>query len=209
VSSFPGRERDSERASESGTSLIEFTLVASLLFTLLFGIIEFGLAFRDRLTISNASQGAARVGSSLGDNDESDFEVLKSLEQSLGTLANSGIDIIRFVDVFRANSSGNPVSGCPGTSCNRYLYSPGFAPSCDWNPCPDPSAGYSGWSWAPASRDVELPGLDVMGVRITFKHDWVTGGLLPLPNVQCDGTAGATCWTDDALMRLEPQVFAP
>jgi TadE-like protein len=209
VSSFLRSNGDSLRVSERGTALIEFTLVASLLFTLLFGIIEFGLAFRDRLTISNASQGAARVGSSLGDNDDADYEMLRSLEQSLGTLANSGVDIVRYVDVFAANSAGNPISGCPGSKCNRYLYSPGFKPGCDWNPCPNPAIGYSGWSWAPSARDVELPGLDVMGVRITFKHDWVTGGLIPLPKIQCDGTPGSKCWTDGALMRLEPQVFAP
>ena len=197
--------------SEDGASLIEFTIVASLLFTLLFGIMEFGLAFRDRLTISNSTQGAVRVGSSLGDKDESDFEVLLALEQSLSTLPASGIGVVRHVDIYRANASGSPMSSCPGTSCNRYVYSPGAFPTCDWVPCPDPATGYvfPGGSWAPSSRDVALPDLDVMGLRITFAHTWVTGGIVPLPNVECDGTPGAGCWEDTAIMRLEPQVFGP
>ena len=175
---------------------------------LLFGIIEFGLAFRDRLTIANATQTSARVVSALGSDDTSDFETLKSLEQSLATLPNSGIGIVRHVDIYLANASGQPAGSCgPGGSlCNRYAWDP--QPSgCDWNPCPDPDAGYSGWTWDPASRDVALPGLDVVGVRVTFAHQWVTGGLVPLPNVDCNTSGFTNCWADTAILRLEPQVF--
>jgi len=195
------------RDREHGASLVEFTIVSTLLFMLVFGIVEFGLAFRDRLTVSNATQGAVRVGSALASSDESDFEVLRALEQSLSTLPNSGLGIVRHVDIYLANGSGNPSSGCPGSGCNRYAYQPGATPTCDWNPCPDPSAPSYGGSWLPDGRDDELPDLDVMGVRLTFAHDWITGGLVPLPNVRCDGSAGANCWADTAIMRVEPQVF--
>ena len=47
-----GSWRRSLRHDEAGASLVEFTVIATLLFTLLFGIIEFGFAFRDRLTIA-------------------------------------------------------------------------------------------------------------------------------------------------------------
>ena len=195
---------------EGGASLVEFTLVAGLLFTLVFGIVEFGLAFRDRLTVSNATQGAVRVGSALGSSDDSDFEVLLSLEQSLSTLPNSGIGVVRFVDIFEADALGDPTSGCPGAGCNRYAYTPG-AVDCDWTPCPDPSGASPayGGSWLPSGRDDALPGLDVMGVQLTFAHTWVTGGIVPLPNVDCDGSPGSRCWADLAIMRIEPQVFEP
>jgi Flp pilus assembly pilin Flp len=198
------------REGERGAALVEFTFIAVLLFTLLFGIVEFGLAFRDRLTVANATQTAARVGSALGDDDRADFEVLKSLEQSLQTLPNSGLDVVRYVDIFEADASGDPKTSCPGSECNRYLYVPGFTATCDWNPCPDPAAGGSlggGWATDEIDRDVVLPNLDVMGVKVTFAHEWVTGGLVPLPNVACDGTPGAECWADVAIMRLEPQRF--
>ena len=196
---------------EGGASLVEFTLVAGLLFTLVFGIVEFGLAFRDRLTVSNATQGAVRVGSALGSSDDSDFEVLLSLEQSLSTLPNSGLDVIRFVDIFEADAFGDPTSGCPGAGCNRYAYTPVPGPPCDWTPCPDPSLGVPayGGAWVPSGRDDALPGLDVMGVQLTFSHTWVTGGIVPLPNVDCDGSPGSRCWADLAIMRIEPQVFEP
>jgi hypothetical protein len=195
---------------ERGASLIEFTIAATLLFTLIFGIVEFGLAFRDRLTVSNATQGAVRVGSALGSSAESDFQVLKSLEQSLSTLPNSGLGIVRFVDIYRADAAGNPASNCPGAECNRYRYAPGGAPACDWVPCPDPSRGAAyGGGWRPDDRDDALPDLDVMGLTVTFAHQWVTGGIVPLPDVSCDARPGSRCWHDTAIMRIEPQIFEP
>lgn len=201
------------RSREDGAALVEFTFIAVLLFTLLFGIVEFGLAFRDRLTISSATQGAARVGSALGDDDRTDFEILKSLEQSLSTLPNSGIGVVRYVDIYEADANGDPKTTCPGGNCNRYNYDPGNVP-CGWTPCPsvDASGTFNGtlgggWALDEVDRDVVLPNLDVMGVKVTFAHKWVTGGLVPLPNVDCDGTPGSGCWADVAIMRLEPQRF--
>ncbi len=130
----------------------------------------------------------------------------------MSTLPNSGIGVVRFVDIYQSDASGDPTSGCPGVGCNRYTYTPGAFPTCDWTPCPDPSGGpptYGG-SWIPSGRDVAVDGgLDVMGVRLTFAHTWVTGGIVPLPNVSCDATPGSSCWQDTAIMRLEPQVFSP
>jgi len=48
-----------------------------------------------------------------------------------------------------------------------------------------------------------------MGVRLTFSHTWVTGGIVPLPNMDCDSPGFSNCWQDLAIMRIEPQVFAP
>ena len=143
------------RRRESGAALIEFALSATLLFTLMFGIVEFGLAFRDRLTITNATQGAARVGSALGNDLNSDLEVLKALEQSLATLPNSGLGIVRYVDIYHSDANGKPLQTCNAggsAKCNRYLYHPGYTPTCDWQPCPDADAGYTGWGWSPDDR---------------------------------------------------------
>jgi hypothetical protein len=195
---------------EQGAALVEFTLVAFLLLTLVFGIVEFGLAFRDRLTIGNASQGAARVGTAMGRDLTADLAVLQALEQTLSTLPGSGVGIVAYVDVFEANNLGLPTGGCPTGQCNRYFYAyiDGPGPLCDWAPCPDPDAGYSGWNWSPADREVAVGNLDVMGVEITFGHEWVIGSLVPLPDVSCDNAATPTdCWADTALMRMEPQQF--
>ncbi len=200
----------SPRRSERGAALVEMALVAPLLLVLLFGIIELGIAFKDRLTIGNGTQSAVRVVSAMGQQTDADLRLLQSFEQTLSALPGNGVGIVKYVDVFKADAFGNPVGGCPGGSCNRYfyVYADGTGPLCDWNPCPDPSAGYSGWNWAPTDRSVEVGSLDVVGVRMIYGHTWITGGFLPLPDVKCDnGSPPTNCWTDTALMRMEPQQF--
>ena len=177
-------------------------MVVTLLFTLLFGIIEFGFVFRDRLTIANATQSAARVGASMGSAPEADITVLRSLEQSLSTLPNSGVGIVRYVDIYKARADGTPQGPCPGPSCSRYVYFPGFTATCDWSPCPEDPLVVR-WT----GRDDALPDLDVLGLELGFAHNWLTD-FLPMNDVTCV-TPAADCWVETALMRIEPQVFAP
>jgi hypothetical protein len=49
-------------SSQKGTETVEFAISAFLIFTLLFGIIEFSLLLFDKATIANASREGARVG---------------------------------------------------------------------------------------------------------------------------------------------------
>jgi len=188
------------RNDEEGASLLEFTIIVTLLLTLLFGIIEFGFAFRDRLTIANATQSAARVGASMGSDPQADISILRSLEQSLSTLPNSGVGIVRYVDIFKADSNGDPASSCSGTFCTRYAYVPNWTPTCDWQPCPEDLTEVQ-WT----GRDDALPDLDVLGLRVGYAHTWLTD-FLPLQDVSCV-TPGVNCWTNIAIMRIEPQIF--
>ena len=55
------RRQDNER----GAALVEMALVTPLLVLLVFGILEFGLAFRDRLTVSNATSSPVVVLSAM------------------------------------------------------------------------------------------------------------------------------------------------
>ena len=186
---------------ERGSALVEFALISSILFVMLFGIIEFGLAFRDKLTVANATQGAARVGSAMGTDPAADWLLLESARQSLGGASDGSI--VRYVAVFLADGDGDPVAGM----INTYQYAPSSA--CGWSPCPDPDpANFSGYggAWVPSMRDTSVDGgLDVLGVRIYYARDWVTGGLLPLEDKTCTLASSTECWTDTALMRLEPK----
>jgi hypothetical protein len=49
-------------SDERGAGLVEFAIVVSLLLLIVFGIIEFGLAFNDYLNVRNGSREAARLG---------------------------------------------------------------------------------------------------------------------------------------------------
>jgi Flp pilus assembly protein TadG len=47
---------------EKGGALIEFSIIAPLLFVILFGIVEFGLVLYNQAVITNASREGARYG---------------------------------------------------------------------------------------------------------------------------------------------------
>lgn len=47
---------------QQGTEVVEFAIVSSLLFLILFGIIEFSVALFDKATLTNASREGARTG---------------------------------------------------------------------------------------------------------------------------------------------------
>lgn len=205
--SVAGQKLKNERAAV----LVEMAIAAPLLILLVFGILEFGLAFQTRLTVSNGTQSAGRVAAALGNQDDADIATLQAIEQSLGILPNSGGDVIKHVQIWKSNGSGVGscgTAGAGGPSCNWYTYDP--ASTCGWTPCPDPNVSggpHYGGGFVPAGRDVTLDddGLDVVGVTVLFSHDWLTG-VLPLSDVVCNAN-GTDCWADTALFRLEPQNF--
>ncbi len=204
------QRREPGGRGERGAAMVEMALVMPLLLMLVFGIIEFGIAFNNRLTVGNATQSAARVGSAIGTGPRADIEVLNALEQGLFQLPNNGKDIIKEVWVYKADATGAPASSCPGSVCNVYSYDPTL--SCRWTPCPDPDppTNYTfpapGTQWDPATRNATVGSLDVLGVRIYFSHTWIVGSFLPLTDVTCTNPPNG-CWEDTALMRLEPQQF--
>lgn len=173
---------------------MEFAAVLPLLLALLLGLAEFGIAFRDWITISSASRSGARVGTAAGTQPAADILILQAVEAAMSTGTFS--DVTRVV-IYQSDDDGDPV---PGQE-NRYSPAAG---ACGWAPCPDPDFGppsYGG-PWVPAVRQVTVaPGtpLDMMGIRIEFTHDWVTGFL----------GFGPSDWEDTAVMRMEPQQFAP
>jgi hypothetical protein len=200
---------DSGRDGERGASLVEFAIVAPLLMLLLFGIIEFGFAFRAQLTAGNAVQQAGRVGAALGNDLQTDYETLQALTQGFSKLPAGSVHQVM---IFEAAADGTPKGGgfaaCPGAFCNVYTYDT-TNPACTWSPCPDIDNGGSlGGGWTDLDRDVALPDLDDIGVRVMWAHDWITGGLIPVGDASCSNPP-SNCWTVDALFRMEPKVFEP
>lgn len=193
-------------AKERGATLVEFAIVMPVFFMMLFGIVEMGLAFHNRIAIDDAVQTAGSLGSALGNDVDADIEILDRLAASLGQLSNNGTDIVRFVEIYKVNPDGTP-SG----SLNFYEFKYTADPlQCDWDPCPQGSApvNYSGWTWSPDSRNVEVGSLDVIGVKAYFAHNWITG-MFPMSHRPCTkGAKNTTCWVEETTMRLEPLIFS-
>jgi Flp pilus assembly protein TadG len=185
-----------DRRSERGAALVEMAVVLPLLVLLVFGLVEFGLLFREKMTIASAATSSARTGATMGARDEADIRILQALEAGLYDQVDASVLIS--VDIFKANETTGVKDA---TNVNTYYFAP--ATACRWNPCPDPddpTFAYGG-SWVPSGRDTTLDpgggGLDVLGVEIVYHHTAATN---LIPGVDRD-------LTERALVRLEPDVF--
>ena len=200
--------------SDGGATIIEFAFIALLLFTMIFGIFEFGMVFRSRTTTVDAAAEGARVGAiqgpyrtSLG--ETADFSIIKVIREN--TSAIDPEDITRIV-IFKGSSSGagSPASQVPaackaGTpqpdKCNVYDPKTAFERvqvgnasyfDCDANPA-SPAC-----SWNPSLRrnGPDSSDIDHLGVWIQVRHPFVTG------------LFGQTLTMQSAsIVRLEPGLF--
>ncbi|MEL7208023.1 MAG: TadE/TadG family type IV pilus assembly protein, partial [Actinomycetota bacterium] len=184
------------RRDDRGATLVEFALVLPLLALLAFGTVEFGLAWRDSMTISNSLRSGARGGSNSSDDRMADFNILKQVESAIREIDNTRIE--RVVIFKSTDPDGVAPSACvAGTAvsgvCNVYtatqmenLTASDFdSPTCTNDP---------DTHWCPTSReDRQVVGADYLGVWVQIHRDWVTGLFPP--------STGLTM-TDSAVMRL-------
>jgi hypothetical protein len=184
---------------ERGATLVESAIAFGLFFLVFFAIVEFGLVFKDWLSVSQATREGARAGATFGDDLSSDIKVLDGVESALLPQGWASGDEVR---IFRANNPNVSES-------TLYTYSPSFDCSdptgifppgdcCNWAPCPEfGRTNYTLPAWAPPDRDVTAPITDRIGVTIELHHEWLTGFI-------GDGTLDLTTTTD---FQLEPQFF--
>jgi hypothetical protein len=181
---------------ESGAALVEFAIILPLLLYLVFGIVEFGLFFRDYLTVANTTRTGARVGSSAGATADADYRILQSLKSAASALP-SGANSIDGISVFKASavSSALPNSSCTTGSvsgvCNFYTAADLNRPQTDFG-C---GVGDRDLAWCPTGRsDSQSAGTDYVGVWIKTTHGFVTRLYGPSRTI-----------TDSVVMRIEPK----
>lgn len=178
---------------ERGASLIEFAMLLPLLLILAIGAFEFGMLFRDSLSISTASRAAARVGASSANYGDADCVILEAAAGSIQSLESGTIDQVH---IYKSDSSGSiPTNN--SSFMRRYSPFQTGDPSLiacsgsDWN------AEYLGTDWEPADRNNNPANSDWIGVRIQYDHAWFTG--LAWFN-------GTFALEDEAVFRIEPPV---
>ncbi len=190
-----GNQSGTDRSRERGSTLLEASIVYGLLFLSLFAIVEFGLAFKDWLSVSHAAREGARAGATYGDDPRADIQILRDIEQ---TLNPAGISAGMSARIYEAAPSGESTtySYAPGTGCSSTVL-PALPGCCDWSPCPEPfRTNYVTPVWDPSDRDVEAPTTDRVGVEVDFTHQWLTSYFTP-----------STDFTSSTDFQVEPQVF--
>jgi hypothetical protein len=184
---------------ERGSTLVEAAFVAPIFFLLIFGIIEVGGAYKDKLTLSNAVTSGARTGSAAADDGLADYNILQAVKKAVVAAPRSSI---QYIVVFNAGGpNGVPDSACKaGTpvdgKCN--VYTPAAF---------DEDQSHFGCKLAydldkhycPSTRKVALTAAnggppDVIGVWITMQHAYYTKFI-----------GNSVTLTDQSVMTVEPR----
>lgn len=185
------------RQRERGQSLVEFAVALPVFMLLLFGMLEFGLAFNQHLTLEYATREGARVGSALADlggvspcATRVDREVVAAVQRVLesGGSAVAPAKITR-IRIFRADSQGRPISGDINV----------------WGPGSSTGDGISlkfketGNTWGACGRD-NGASPDSIGVSLDYTYDLAT----PLGVLMRMGPGATFPMYDQTVMALNP-----
>lgn len=195
---FRRSARTRRSRNERGTALVEAALVTPLFFLVIFGVFEFGLVFRQYLTVVNTTRNTARAATVAGNNLDADYRILQEFARSSKAIKQSEV---QFVVVFKAPTvdaspettaslSGCLVASVPG-KCNRYTVADLARPSSDFTGL----SGAPDAAWPPSTRVVSLAGPpDKIGVFVHTKHD-----------KSSDAFGTTHDFTDSVVYRIEPQ----
>ena len=168
---------------DRGSIIAEAALLTPFFVTLMFGMLEFGGAFRDYLTVSNSATAAARTAAIEGNTNDADWWILQAVYKN--SLAMPKSQILE-VEVFSATSNPtatSPPSACTSANlCNDYTganlqsyLGATVEPTTFSNTCV-PGNGTPMSNWCPNLRKVDLQdGVDYVGVYVRVQHPWITG----------------------------------
>jgi Flp pilus assembly protein TadG len=192
---------------ERGSALVEFALIAPIVFLILFGIIEFGFIFKDSLTLTYMTRAGSRTGADAGNatNPSADYQILSAIKSASGALSSQ----VQGVIIFKAtgNSPTLPM-GCSLAStgvvgeCNVYSAADFSQVASSWasQNQNDFGCGATAWDtdWCPSTRVVSASGNggsgpDYLGIYISAHHSNITGFFHSMT------------LTDTSVIRLEPQ----
>jgi Flp pilus assembly protein TadG len=185
---------------ERGAALTEFVFLVPVLALIVAGVLEFGLAWRDSMTVSNALRSGARVGSNAGRDRLADYTILKAIEAAMAEVQTARIE--RVVIYKASTSSSAPTATCQaGTSvtgvCNVYTGSDLARPASDFSGTTSCGASAPDRYWCPTTRqNQQALGADYLGVWMQVRYTYITK-IFP--------GSGLTI-RDRAIMRLEPRL---
>lgn len=184
------------RRSQDGSALVEATFVVPLFVLLVMAILEFGLAFHDKLTVGNIAQTGVRAASTQGNDLLADYNFVRALDRGAAAMDR---DQIQYVVLYKATGPDSQVPsscqrGVPQYGlCNVYRPQDFDAKKKDFGCKTNDLDKY----WCPTSRKVATTVAtggppDYLGVYVRTIHDNMTGFF-----------GDSFTLTDDKVMRME------
>jgi hypothetical protein len=198
------RLRRRRARGDRGAALVEAAFITPVFALLIFGILEFGLTFRDYLTVANVSRDSGRAASAYGDDLYADYNIIQVAQQSAKGFRPNEIQRLIVFDAGSVNGSISNASH-PAHSCLTRTI--GLAGVCNVYDAADLATAKTSFGckstedldrfWCPSDREVRASGPpDYVGVYVRARHDFITGLFGPGMNL-----------TDEIIMRIEPQDF--
>jgi Flp pilus assembly protein TadG len=169
---------------DRGVAAVEAAIITPVFLLLVFGIIEFGLVFKDQLAITSAVRAGARIASA-----EPRTATLAEDAASQVAREGSAIDMtdVKSLWVYQADSTGHP-EGAGGsfdscaTNCVQFT----------WNVSSKSFVATAG-SWDATAQNACQGTQDNVGVYLSFNHPGVTQAFF--------NSIGLSSYT---VMRFEP-----
>ncbi|MGI9602797.1 MAG: TadE/TadG family type IV pilus assembly protein [Acidimicrobiales bacterium] len=188
---------DTDQDDERGAALIEAAIIMPVLLLIVFGVFEFGLLFRDELTLAQSTRDGARAGSAYGNDYDADFKLLRTIENASTAVPPELITRIVVFDPGTAEENGAPTQDCKDgiavvDVCNVYTPA-NWADTARFG-CND--SNDLDKFWCPADRRVQLGNVGYIGVWVEFLHPFVTGFF-----------GEDITLTDQTIMRIEPKEY--
>ncbi len=179
---------------DGGAALIEGALVSLPFFILVFGILEFGLVFKDHLSLKSVTSSSVREASIIGADESADFFILDAINRgAVGVNRNS----IQRIVVWHPEDVNSPIppackngTGSDGGSyphygaCNVYDYTDFDAWAEDDFDCNITTPGPEDYNWcgdlrkdylAESSSGAGDEGTFYVGVYVEADYDLITG----------------------------------
>lgn len=192
--------RRQRRPRTRGQALVEFALVIPIFLIVALGLVEFAFVFNAVLATNFASRTAALLAAEAGDGVGSDCVILQSVEREMGAPVDK--NRILQVDIYWADANGAQIAN------NVTTYTRGGTKTCNYPDGTSITVPYTNTidNYPEASRCNVLAGcggghngVDTIGVRITYSHQWKT----PLNNFLSNGSGGYVFSRSNS-MRMEP-----
>jgi len=197
------RDRTRDRDAARGQSLVEFSMVITVMMLLLLGMLEFGFIFDQHLTLEYSSREGARVGAAMANGStaypcaEVDNHVIAAVQRVITSpgsrVTESRVSEIR---IYKSTSTGDQ----SGTLANTWVYQAAGGPVIDGKAL-DYKNVTTNWSACGRSNTTSSP--DSLGVRVTYSYVPVT----PLSSVMSFFGGGGPATlpiTDKTVMALNP-----
>ncbi len=183
------RRREASDDRSRGAVVVESAIIISLVVTLFFGILEFGMLLRSRHALAEATRTGARAASSLPREDGYQTAAAEAVGASLrGSIPSESVFTLV---VYKADeTTGLPVSGTiENCTANCYRF--------NWDTVNEEFDPVSGYAWAASSQAAcgDVGNTDYVGVAITGEHDFITAFWTDTVFLQ-----------DRTVMRLEPVI---